>query len=212
MPFCGIVDGRNTGMAVEILEEASRYGGPQFSFNLNMSWSDAQASVQRAGNTAVVIIPFTKTPERVNKFTFIAPLFSHHIRLSTLVHTPPLTSVEGATDLDVGVLRGSAIIPTLSQLGFTKLHTATRAEHVAKLLKSGRIQVQAESQWVDTYHWQLIGEDIRRLQIGPTVGPNLEIYLAGNLSFPKETTIEIQNALNRMRDEGKLEEILKRWR
>ena len=64
MPYCGIEQGQPTGLAVEILQAASRYGAPDFRFRFDVSWLRAQEMVQRPGNELSAIIPFSRTAPR----------------------------------------------------------------------------------------------------------------------------------------------------
>lgn len=47
MPYCGSEQGRASGLAVEILQAASRYGAPSFHFRFDVPWLRAQELIQR---------------------------------------------------------------------------------------------------------------------------------------------------------------------
>jgi len=64
MPFCGIVDGKPSGMVVDILTEVTNHGGPNFKYKLGLPWKRAQEILRNSGDSLTAIVPFTRTKER----------------------------------------------------------------------------------------------------------------------------------------------------
>src|SRR4051794_34717540 len=72
MPYCGLLNGKPAGMAVDILNTVTRNGGPTFKFDFSAPWSRSQVLVHEQPGTA--IIPLTRTSEREPKYKWIAEL------------------------------------------------------------------------------------------------------------------------------------------
>lgn len=60
---------KNSGMAFEILEEATKHGAPKFNYQLGLPWKRAQHLIHKANNKPIAIIPFTRTKEREQHYT-----------------------------------------------------------------------------------------------------------------------------------------------
>ncbi len=209
MPFNGVLNGQNAGMTYEILEEATLHGAPKFEFQLGLPWKRAQKILESSGTKPVAIVPFTRTKERENHHTWIAKLFSYQSRVSTLDNTQHL-DLKAVSQEPIGIIRGSAHIPYLEQIGFDRLSVVNKAIQNALKLANGHIYGIAESQYVDTYHWKQIGRSAEVLQFIP-FGESKQIYVAGNRTFPSSTAERIAQAINKMEASGKLKEILARW-
>ncbi|HWK45180.1 MAG TPA: transporter substrate-binding domain-containing protein [Stellaceae bacterium] len=210
MPFCGLVDGKPAGMAVEILNAATREGGPSFSFDFSAPW--AREMVQIHETTTLAIIPFTRTPEREALHKWIAELYPYKGHLVTVGRATPLKSIEEAKDLDVGVLNGSALQPVVTKLEFTKLQTVANDEINARKISAGRLEAWVVSQYVDKYLYAKIGQDPAQLQYGPDLGSEYHIYIAADLAFPEADAKSIADAVARVRASGELDRILQKYR
>ena len=210
MPFCGMVDGKPAGMAVEILSAATREGAPGFSYDFSAPWSRSQAQVHE--QTTLAIIPFTRTPEREKQYRWIAELFPYQSRLVTVGRASPLTSIEEAKDLEVGVLNGSSAIPVLTQLGFTRLQTVANDDLNVRKFAAGRLGAWAVSQYVDAYLYAKAGKDPSQLQYGPGLGSEFHIYIAADPAFADVDAQSISDAVARIRASGELDRILQKYR
>jgi ABC-type amino acid transport substrate-binding protein len=226
MPWCGTINGKPSGITIDILTAISEHGGPLFKFE-QLPWARAQIYAKK--NTGTAIIPLTRTAAREDSYTWIVNLVPNTIRLTTtaqnLSKLPDAASVSD-DDIDtqfkehfktraVGVIRASAIIPYLEANGFSRIVETNNAEHTAEMLASGRIKAMVESKWVDSYAWkqtheaQELADD--PLVSGPELGDRRYIYLAANTKFPKVASQSIQDAMQRVIESGKLEEILTKW-
>ncbi len=215
MPFCGTVDARDAGIAVDILGAITRHGGPTFRY-LSLPWARAQQYVQNQPGSA--IIPFTRTASREPNHTWITELFSYELRITFAaspkhpVELPSTITEETLKPLRMGIIRASAHIPMLKARGFSNLIEFNDASFAVKMLQSGYIHGMIESEWVDSYHWKLNGFEPSELIIGPTLGETKHIYLAGARSFPQETAQAIERAMTEIRHNGVLTDILQQWR
>jgi polar amino acid transport system substrate-binding protein len=68
MPWNGIVDGKESGIMVDILNEATKNGAPKFIFKLGLPWVRAQQMVHEQNDQPTVIIPLTRTLEREKNY------------------------------------------------------------------------------------------------------------------------------------------------
>jgi len=216
MPWCGTVDGQDSGIAVDILNELTKNGGPIFKFE-ELPWPRAQKMVHKTPGTA--IIPFTRTVTREKNHLWIVNLVPNQVRLTLAKNSqnyailPSPLTISNARSLVIGVIRGSAIIPTLKELGLgSQLLEVGKVDQLAYMLNRGRIDVMAESKWVDNYAWRKIGQKSEYLVSGPNVGEVKHIYLAAALDFPPNIAKEIRDAMGRIQQNGKLEKVLNKWR
>jgi len=214
MPWCGTVDERDAGVTVEILEQITLHGGPSFTYQ-SVPWKRAQIMVQKHKGTA--IIPLTRTPTREALYSWIVPLVPNQIRLtlysesekhSSLINN---LSLAHASELSVGVLQGSSIIPTLEKMGFASIYEANDVAQLIDLLVKDRFDAMVESKLVDTYQWKKRGYQKETLVAGPNVEGINYIYLGAGLDFPPEIAQEIRIAMAKIKANGVLEGILARW-
>ncbi|TWI74110.1 ABC-type amino acid transport substrate-binding protein [Desulfobotulus alkaliphilus] len=212
MPLCGVVDGKPAGITVEILQEATLYGAPEFKFVMDVPWLRAQMMVQNPGNELNAIIPFSRSPQREDTFKWLGELIQTQFRLYSFNRATPVLTAGEAAGIPVGVVRGHAIIPLLQELGINKLDEAPNAEINAKKLQHKRFDTIAESDFIAFHNWRKIGEDTSLLQEGLAIGEITRVYIAAGLHFPDATAKKIADALNKMEKDGKLQEILNRWR
>lgn len=208
MPFNGIVDGKNAGMTYDILQEAMKYGAPKFKYKFGLPWKRAQKIIKDAGDKPIAIVPFTRTAQREPHHTWIAELIGYNVRLST--YKRPAVTIEEAKNLKVGMLDGSSNISLLQSLGITNFDYARNAMSNAKKLAAGRFEVLGETKYVDTYAWKEAGLDTKDLNF-KEIGEKRYIYIAGNLSFPPKLAKQIKNAIDKMRENGRLKAILEKW-
>jgi ABC-type amino acid transport substrate-binding protein len=210
MPFCGAVDGKPAGMAVDILNAATREGGPVFTFDFATPWPRAQVRIHE--QTTLAIIPFTRTAEREPNHKWIVELFPSSFHLVTVGRSSPLKSVEEAKDLEVGVLAGSAVISTMTNLGFTKIQAVANDDINVRKIGAGRLGAWVVSQYVGKYLSLKVGQDPGQLQYGAQVGKEVQVFIAADPAFPDSDAQSIKNAVDRVRASGELSRILQKYR
>lgn len=212
MPYCGSIQGQPTGLAIEILQAASRYGAPEFHFRFDVPWRRAQEMIQQPGNERSGIIPFSRTPQRETGYRWLARLFwtRSHFYSYQLPH--PIASLDEARKVEIGVVRGHALLNELQAAGFTLLDTgaANAGSNVRKLYYK-RIASIADSDLIVRYYWKSMGYPLDALQEGAAIGPPIGVYLAAGLHFPSDTEQRIRKAFARLQSSGELDQILARW-
>jgi len=210
MPYCGLVEGKPAGLAVDMLNAATREGAPRFEFDFTIPWTRAQLLVHEQPTLA--IIPFTRTAEREKNYKWIADLFSFTNRVVTVGRATPLKTIEEAVDLETGILNGSAFVPIATELGFKKLRFVTTDLINAKKLAAGHLDAWIISQYQERYLYAQVGGDPAKLQMGPALGETRHIYIAADLKFPDAEAKAIYDAVERLRAKGELEKILQTYR
>ncbi len=211
MPLCGIVDGKPSGVAVDVLTASTKYGAPNFEFRLTLPWARALKMVHEASSTPVAIIPLSRSPKREKIFKWITPLVPNQQRFATYGRKEPLKTIDEAKTLSIGLLRGHSAIPLLKQIGFTKIDNANSTESNAMKLRYNRIDALLDSVWILAYSWKQIGENPKDLQLGPVFTETV-IYLGSGLSFPDDVAKSIANAIEQMKENGELQKIFDKWR
>ncbi len=213
MPYCGLANGNPVGIAIDMLTEASNYGAPKFVYRFDLPWLRAQEHVQYPGNELAAIIPFSRTPQRQDQYKWVAELFPTQSRLYSFGRPAPLKSIDEAKNLSIGVVRGHAIIPILIKLGLNNLDDgAANAEINATKLSMNRINVMADSDLICIYSWGKVGKKTQELQVGPAIGDVTHVFIATGLGFPDDVARSISNAIDKMRRNGKVEEIINKWK
>jgi polar amino acid transport system substrate-binding protein len=212
MPYCGSDQGRPSGLAVEILQAASRHGAPEFRFHFDVPWRRAQELIQRPGHELSAIIPFSRTAPRESQYRWLAELFLTQSRFYSYLRPAPLTSMEEAKSVKVGVVRGHALMEVLQNAGIRQLDSgATDAGNNVRKLFYQRFDTIADSDLIVRYHWKNSGYPADALQEGATIGPPTGVYLAAGLNFPEQTAQRIQQAMERLQASGELKQIQARW-
>ena len=212
MPFCTTINGHPSGIAVDILNESTKYGAPNFTFNFELPWKRAQYVVQKPDAGLVAIIPFSRTQPREDNFKWVSELVKTQYRFYSYGRTSPIKSIDEIKDKKIGVVFGHAIISKLKGLGFQKIDDGAKDAAINALkLKRKRFDVIADSDIISLYHWKKLGEDTKKLQPGPVIGDIVRVYIATGLDFPDDVAKSISDAIEKMRNNGKLQEIIDKW-
>jgi polar amino acid transport system substrate-binding protein len=198
--------GQPGGVVLEILREAGKRAGVPLDFAF-LPWQRAQLEVRSRAD--VLIIPFTRTPDRESQYQWVAPALEFDTVLITLVDTP--ASLEDARKLVVGYVRGTSFKDAAIQAGFTHIEEATDDVTNAKKLKRGHIQGWITMDLMAGGVYRQAGFDPAELKHGPKLGQTKISYIAASPSFPKETAKRISDAVDQMKADGSLQAIVKRY-
>ncbi len=213
MPLSGVVDGNPSGIAVDILNEATKNGAPRFIFVFNTPWARAQIQVQQPSKEVAAIIPFSRSTPREKKYKWIAELCKSQFRFYSFGRATPIKSLDDAKDISIGVVHGHVLIPILKELGITNIDEGSATAEVnAKKMLNKRYDTIADLDWICLYNWKKIGQKTQDLQVGPPIGNVDHIYIASGLDFPDETAKIISDVIEKMHKTGKLQKILDKWK
>jgi ABC-type amino acid transport substrate-binding protein len=209
MPQCGMVNHKPAGLAVEILNAVTAEGGPSFKYDFSQPWARAQASVHDTRGT--LIIPLTRNAERESKYNWVARLFDNGAHLVSMGRPAPIKSMDEAKGLGVGIMRGSLFEEYLGKAHFTNMLAESNDESLAKMLVEGKVDAWAAADLVTHFLFSKIGQNPAKLQQGPQLGEVGQIFIAGDVHFPEADAKAIADGIEKLRHNGKLEAILKRY-
>jgi len=209
MPQCGMVDHKPGGLAVEILNAITAEGGPSFKYDFSQPWARAQAAVH--DNPGTLIIPLTRNAERERKYRWVARLFDNGAHLASMGRPAPIASIDEAKGLGVGIMRGSIFEDFLGKARFTNMQVVPKDELIAKMLVEGKVDAWAGADLVMHYLFAKIGQNPAKLQQGPQLGEAGQIFIAGDVQFPDADAKAIADGVEKLRHNGKLAAILKRY-
>ncbi|NEX63978.1 substrate-binding periplasmic protein [Noviherbaspirillum galbum] len=209
IPFCYEADGRQSGIAVDILQEVGKGTGIDFSFRF-LPWKRAQLETMASKNQGV--IPLSRTPEREKQYQWIAPLFEYQFILVTRAGTPAPKTIDEAKHMAVGVLRGNPMEALLPQLGFTRVIPGNTEEIVAKQLKTRVIDAWVVADLVVMNNYKRAGGDPSELVLGPRIGDPMAVYLGGSPEFSENDKRLISAEVARLRQNGGITRILARYK
>jgi len=210
MPFQGIENGKPVGIAIDLLEEVTKNGGPKFKYEVGIPLKRALIIVARAKAEPTAFVSLTRLPQREASYLWIAKLFSHTVKAATYKQTAPKT-IDEAKHLWTGIIRGHANLPLVKSLGFTKLQLVNEAKQNINKLKLGRIDIIIDTELNTLYNWKKAGFDLKDLNMGVPISDVLYTYIVGNPTFPQDIAKEISDAMDRIIENGRYKEIMKKW-
>jgi len=204
---CNLVGDATPGMMIEIGTEAIRRAG--FTPNTKIRpWNRAMQEVLHSSNA--LIIYFARTPERAPLFRWIAVTNTTDFRFFTRDGTAPCNTLQQALAAGlIGVRRGSSILSWLSQQGVTsKQWVESPLPEMAKMLKAGRIG--------SALGVSVTFDKVYQTETGafPTTGSvvfSSQSWIASGLKFPVAAADKIANALNQMKQDGFVEQVMRKY-
>lgn len=161
--------------------------------------------------TPVVIIPLTRTEAREPHYRWIAPLLGDQVRLVSFGRPAALQTLEEARSVSIGVIRGHAILPTLTERGLVQIDLSLDAKQNAQKLLSRRFDTLCDARMVYLYNWKLVGGSVNELQEGPPITGVTFSWVAAAPGFPEDLADRIRGALDKMRQNGRYQAIIDRW-
>ncbi|RJG13066.1 ABC transporter substrate-binding protein [Pseudomonas cavernicola] len=209
-PYNMAVNGKNfaqedniDGIAVDIVQEMFKRAGIKYSLTLRFPWDRIyKLALEKPGYGVFVT---ARLPEREQAFKWVGPIGPDDwIMLAKPDSKIALSSLEGAKKYRVGAYKGDAIAEYLAQQKLEPL-TALRDQENAKKLESGQIDLWATGDPAGRYLAKQEGVDGLKTVLRFN---KAELYLALNKEVPDEVVQKLQGALDKMRSEGFVDEIL----
>ncbi|PXX51165.1 substrate-binding periplasmic protein [Aquitalea magnusonii] len=205
--ICNQPDQPTPGMMMEIGSEAIRRAGyiPQTRIR---PWNRAMREVIDSSNA--IIIYFARTPEREPLFHWIAIINSTDFRFFTRDGAAPCHTLQQAIAAGrIGVRAGSSVLSWLAQQGVSQQQIEqSQLPDMAKMLKAGRIGSFLGSTATFRPSYQ---QQIGTMPVEGNVIYSSENWIASGPRFPPETAARIANALARMKDDGFIEQIMRKY-
>ncbi|MBS7662378.1 ABC transporter substrate-binding protein [Pseudomonas lalucatii] len=209
-PYNMAINGKNfaqednlDGIAVDIVREMFKRAGIQYNLTLRFPWDRIyKLALEKPGYGVFVT---ARLPEREALFKWVGPIGPDDWVLLARGDSPiSLSSLEQAKQYKVGAYKGDAIAQHLEERGLQPI-TALRDQLNAKKLMEGQIDLWATGDPAGRYLAKQEGvsglKTVLRFD-------SAQLYLALNREVPDEVVQKLQSELERMRDEGFVDDIL----
>lgn len=184
-----------------MLEAAGAESGDNISFRL-LRWVRAVERAEKSDR--FLIIPFSRTPEREERFQWLAVL--NHIHVGFVTLGGAINTVEQAKELEqIIVWKGSSNADYLAGLGLTNLFPVSDSNTIGQMLLG-----QRSSAWFGVLEEapnMLDADDTLTLTLGEPVISE-PVWIAAGLGFDKAPYNSFFEAVERLRDQGFIQEHL----
>ncbi|MFK7088472.1 transporter substrate-binding domain-containing protein [Chromobacterium violaceum] len=213
-PLNYLDNGNVKGYSTEVLQLVAREAG----FNLTVEVLPWLRAYARARDTAGgLLYTVVRTPEREAQFQWVGPIGSRRIYMYRLGPRGDIR-VDAASDLTRyrnGVLTGSATASQLQALGLQSGLNLDLGQSDAVNLKKlllKRVDLIAMLDWAMA--WQLRQQRLPENTVAPAwlLDGKLQYWFALNPHTPPEQVAKLQAALDRIRADGRLQAIRRRYR
>jgi len=200
------VDENIEGIAVEIVRETFKRAGVQYSLTLRFPWERIyKLALEKPGYGVFVM---ARLPDRETLFKWVGPIGPDDwVMLARADSQLVLTALQEARKYRIGAYKGDAIAQTLAKQGLAPV-LVLRDQDNAKKLVVGQIDLWATGDPAGRFLARQEGVTGLKtvLRFNST-----ELYLALNKEVPDEVVARLQTALDQLRKEGKVDEIMARY-
>lgn len=208
-PISFSVDGRPSGLAVEVVVEIMRRLDQHFPVRI-VPWARGWKMVTERPN--VVLFTTTRTDEREKLFAMVGPVAvgttNFYVKKGSKIH---LETLEDAKKIKkIGVYRSSVEEQLLLAAGFTNLEETSLPVHTAKKLMAGHIDVWCNANLTAGKIMENAGFDGESIENIFTIRENL-LYIAFSKGTPRDTILTWKSALEVMKRDGTFTKIYERW-
>ncbi|ANI57877.1 substrate-binding periplasmic protein [Pseudomonas sp. GR 6-02] len=194
------------GIAVDIVREMFKRADIPYSLTLRFPWERIyKLALEKPGYGVFVM---ARLPDRENLFKWVGPIGPDDwIMLAKADSKITLESLDEARKYKIGAYKGDAIAETLAKQGLKPI-VVLRDQDNAKKLANGQIDLWATGDPAGRYLARLDGvtglKTVLRFN-------SAELYLALNKDVPDETVAKLQAALDQLRKEGVVDDIMARY-
>jgi polar amino acid transport system substrate-binding protein len=194
------------GIAVDIVREMFKRADITYSLTLRFPWDRVyKLALENPGYGAFVM---ARLPDREKLFKWIGPIGPDDwIMLAKADSKISLETLEDARKYRIGAYKGDAIAMTLAKQGLKPV-VVLRDQDNAKKLVNGQIDLWATGDPAGRYLARLEGVSGLKTVLRFN---SAELYLALNKDVSDETVAKLQAALDQMRKEGKVDEIMAQY-
>ena len=209
-PYNMAINGKNfaqedniDGIAVDIVREMFKRAGVKYSLTLRFPWDRIyKLALEKPGYGVFVA---ARLPEREQLFKWVGPIGPDDWVMLAKGDSPiSLNNLDDARQYRVGAYKGDAISEYLTDKG-VEHSTSLRDQENARKLEAGQIDLWATGDPAGRYLAKQEGisglKTVLRFD-------SAELYLALNKEMPDEIVAKLQAALDQMRAEGFVDDIL----
>lgn len=195
-----------SGISTDLVREMFKRAGVKYQLTLRFPWQ--RIYTQALETPGYGVFSTARLPERENDFKWVGPLGPDDWVLLAKADSPiSINSLEEAKQYRVGAYQGDAIAEHLTQQGLQPL-TVLRDQENAKKLQRGDIDLWATGDPAGFYLARQEGvsglKSVLRFNTA-------QLYLALNKQTPDAVVQKLQAALEQMRADGFVAEVLKRY-
>ncbi|KAA0976789.1 ABC transporter substrate-binding protein [Pseudomonas sp. ANT_H12B] len=194
------------GIAVDIVREIFKRAEVTYSLTLRFPWERIyKLALEKPGYGVFVM---ARLPDREKLFKWVGPIGPDDwIMLAKADSKITLETLDQARKYKIGAYKGDAIAETLAKQGLKPI-VVLRDQDNAKKLTSGQIDLWATGDPAGRYLARQDGvtglKTVLRFN-------SAELYLALNKDVPDATVAKLQAALDQLRKEGVVDEIMARY-
>ena len=194
------------GIATDIVREMFKRADITYSLTLRFPWERVyKLALEKPGYGVFVM---ARLPDRENLFKWVGPIGPDDwIMLAKADSKISLETLEQASKYRIGAYKGDAIAETLTKQGLKPI-VVLRDQDNAKKLVNGQIDLWATGDPAGRYLARQEGVNGLKTVLRFN---SAELYLALNKDVPDTTVAKLQAALDQLRKEGVVEEIMARY-
>ena len=194
------------GIAVDIVREMFKRADITYSLTLRFPWERIyKLTLEKPGYGVFVM---ARVPDREQLFKWVGPIGPDDwIMLAKADSKITLDSLEQARQYKIGAYKGDVIAETLAKQGLNPI-VVLRDQDNAKKLVNGQIDLWATGDPAGRYLARQEGVSGLKTVLRFN---SAELYLALNKDVPDETVAKLQAALDQLRKEGRVDEIMARY-
>jgi polar amino acid transport system substrate-binding protein len=194
------------GIAVDIVREMFKRADITYSLTLRFPWERIyKLALEKPGYGVFVM---ARLPDREKLFKWVGPIGPDDwIMLAKADSKISLETLDDARKYKIGAYKGDAIAETLGKQGLNPI-VVLRDQDNAKKLVSGQIDLWATGDPAGRYLARQEGVNGLKTVLRFN---SAELYLALNKDVPDEMVAKLQAALDQLRKEGKVDEIMARY-
>lgn len=194
------------GIATDIVREIFKRADITYSLTLRFPWERIyKLTLEKPGYGVFVI---ARLPDREKLFKWVGPIGPDDwIMLAKADSKITLETLNDARKYKIGAYKGDAIAETLAKQGLNPI-VVLRDQDNAKKLVNGQIDLWATGDPAGRYLARQEGVNGLKTVLRFN---SAELYLALNKDVPDETVAKLQAALDQMRKEGRVDEIMAQY-
>ena len=194
------------GIAVDIVREMFKRADITYSLTLRFPWERIyKLTLEKPGYGVFVM---ARLPDREKLFKWVGPIGPDDwILLAKADSKITLESLEQARKYKIGAYKGDAIAETLAKQGLKPI-VVLRDQDNAKKLVNGQIDLWATGDPAGRYLARQEGVNGLKTVLRFN---SAELYLALNKDVPDDVVAKLQAALDQLRKEGVVDDIMGRY-